>query len=569
MADLSLNNTLRFSIDGQEVEGFLNLHELEMDVRFPNDSIQPLLTISDATLVNEAAQMVKDWFNDVGPFDMIPIQITSFNKNRQLVVFDGCISFDNVEFNEEQVKVKLIQNDALNSLNNKLEAITFFSLWRDGLIRNSDFTDIQYVKVKDQNLVELLIANIILFLMIRELADSIRRLTGTTGLVAGIAAAGISGSVGSFIAAVAAALVELIFIATMIIVIVDLGKSLINTLVPIVKSRKGSKTKMLLEKACNKLGYGFITNIAELENDVLKPSHSNLDENLNIGTPNEGDTGFNALELFEATKNRYTAKYAIIGNNIHLRWINDPFWDKQATFTIPSTDNFRYKINKSEFKSSILTTFQQDISDDWTTDNADGRVFQTITDIASFVDLKKKDVTGLFEVNNPYSLGSRKDELTDIEKGLVPVASAIDTITRAFGRGTNFKNQILGKVGMLKISGDNHSVAKLLYLVNGKLPVNHRTLYSAKSLGLKYQKAKRFDVDNFRNQYKIFNDIRIPFGLESFVLLLNNSYLVDEFGGAGKMEGFKWKMSEDEAIADFRQQYTYYKDFITVEDEPK
>ena len=576
MAESSLNAKPKFILGGKKTDGFPELLNLEIDVKFPNDSIQPVVTISDVTLVNEAAQFINDWVagglngSSGGMFESPEAQIQLINKLRNITVFNGVISLEKAKFiDSNEVQVNLVQDNALNGLNRKLEAITFSSMYSQGEITDSDFVNIEYVEVKPQSLIEILITYMILFIMVKELAESIYRAAKLGGDTSGEAISVPPNLQGSAVIFAVSLAIEIIYAAILLLVIIDLGKNLINSLVPIVRTHKGILTKTLLEKAATKLGYDFISPLEELEFETFLPSSQGVDKAITIGVPNESDSGYNAFEMFALTAARYNAKYAIIDNTIHLRWVDDPFWVKNSTYKVPSTNDFSFEHNLSDFKSSIVVAFQDDVSDTWTVDDAEGRVFQTITDITNFQNQKNKEVKGLDETNIPYSLGSRKNELTAIEKALLPVANAIDNLTKAFGDGTNFKSQIKSKVGILKISSSSHSVAKLLYLNGGRMARGHRDNYSAKTLHQKYHNAKRFDTNNFKRQRKIFNDRRVGFGLEDFVNLLNNSYLNNDDGSTGKVTSFKWRIGDDEADISYYLEQPYYKFFKTVEDEPR
>jgi len=57
----------------------------------------------------------------------------------------------------------------------------------------------------------------------------------------------------------------------------------------------------------------------------------------------------------------------------------------------------------------------------------------------------------------------------------------------------------------------------------------------------------------------VYEDVRIPFGLQDFVTVLNNAYFTTENGQIGKFISLDWTIDKDEAIVS----YWVYNSWLT------
>src|SRR5690606_664453 len=123
----------------------------------------------------------------------------------------------------------------------------------------------------------------ILYLLVKELAQSIRNTSDAISDVAALFANTFGGQVSAIVRAVAIALINVIYTAAILIAIIDLAQNFINTLVPPQRKHKAMTLKSLLEKAANHFGYQFQSPIAELNTLHYLPSNPNLDEKTALG----------------------------------------------------------------------------------------------------------------------------------------------------------------------------------------------------------------------------------------------------------------------------------------------
>jgi len=406
--------------------------------------------------------------------------------------------------------------------------------------------------------------------MIKEIEESIEKIAADVSTTAALlTTSAFPIPVGSIAYAIALFAIRVIYTAILLLAIVELGKTLFETLIPPLRNHKGILLKTALTKIANHFGYQFNCPVVEYNNIVYLPSNPNLDEKTGLGfisstkgtqsgIPNNLDYGYFTEDLFNLAKTLPYAKMALIGNTIELRPKNDPFWVQQSQWVMPDVIINTLGYNLNELKATNLLSFSVDTSDEWTVDNYEGTSVEIKTDPVSIIRERAVLLKGLEEVKFQVAHGNRKDKLNSLETILKTVGGAIDDVTGLFGTGTNLKSKVLNKIGSLKQSTNWHTVPKLLYLNGGKLPTNHRQLWNANLLWEKYHKEKSFVRDNFRGQKLLYNNITVPFGLEDFLKLTKNPYFT--FNGlSAKIVTFTWTQGQDEAVIDFwvRKPYTF------------
>jgi len=107
---------------------------------------------------------------------------------------------------------------------------------------------------------------------------------------------------------------------------------------------------------------------------------------------------------------------------------------------------------------------------------------------------------------------------------------------------------------MLKVWETSHSVAKVLYIQNGRLPANHRQLLSAKSIYEKYHAQSSFV---FQGQKKIYSGIVTKFSLEDFNRLVENSYFRTQDGALCEVRELEWEIDMNKATIVFEVREVY------------
>ncbi len=264
------------------------------------------------------------------------------------------------------------------------------------------------------------------------------------------------------------------------------------------------------------------------------------------------DAGYNCGDFFSIVSNMFDAKYAIINGTVHFENIDSDFWLKQSTWQKPPTLQKQERKNGEELAGTRLVSYSTDPLDEWTISNIKGTYFEARTVQKTYKNGEKYlTIQGVDDRLIPYALGNRKDSLNTLEKLLKEMAGLVDEVINTLGGSSNLAGQIQDRVGMLKIGTPEHSVAKALYLVGGKLPRNHRQIFSARSLYEKYIKASSFVLSKNGGQKVIYENERVLFGFDDFLQLIENSYFVTDSGNLGKVININWTIDGDYAEIDY------------------
>jgi hypothetical protein len=578
MSQSSINTNIEFTLNGQSINAPVEWRDIEISASFDQDSVQPNISIDSFRFVNtdkqKASKILRDWITNDNPgiFHGVPFEIKGSNNQNILNVFEGYVNLANdVSLLEDGSTVaNIVKKEGLDSLNDKLEALTWGYLELIGAVNSADYQTIDYVVEKKFNFFEILMSNIVLFLLIKELVESIKDLAKQINDAFGHAAGGISGPAASAAWVITAIIIQALYTALIAVAVINLGNQLIELLLPRVRQHKCIQLRRALEIISNHIGLNLVSPLTELDNVYYLPSNQRQDDvsflsglitqlkGTPSGIPNLVDYGYNCRDFFNLVQEMTFSKAQVDNGDLQLRTVSDPYWIKTATYVIPDVLVEEEKFNTDELKSRFALLFQIDQRDDWTIDNYLGTAYERVTDAVSTPIIDAKFINGLDEHNIFASLGNRKDQLNGLENILKNVAQFLDGVVNTLGASSNLTSKITNKIGVLKVSDNNHTKPKLLYLAGNKMPVNHRSLFSAKVLYDKYYVEKSFVANNYHGQKKVFKSVRIPFGLEAFLKLITNSYCYDSTNKLSKVTNIQWNLFGDFAVIDYwyREVYT-------------
>ena len=166
-------------------------------------------------------------------------------------------------------------------------------------------------------------------------------------------------------------------------------------------------------------------------------------------------------------------------------------------------------------------------------------------------------------------LGSRKNKIKPLQSTLKFLAGLFDSVINLVGGNSNLSATIDDNNGVLQVSSNNHSKPKVLYIEGGEIPSNHRQLLSAKHLYNQYHNYKSFVSANFIGQKVYYEGVRVPFGLEDFVKLIENAYFYTQSGEVAKAVSIKWRIGGDFATIDYYIREPYTKNLVETFIEPQ
>ena len=573
MVMLAKNTRLRFTMNNNVVDAPEEWEDMSVNASFEDGDMQATLNADSFTFSNNEAKIIRDWISSGNIFRGLPFKIDAYNVNQSLLAYDGFINCANdVQLHEDTTVEANIQiGEGLNTLNDRLRGLTLEYLYNTNVITDSDFTTVDYVVEKNLNIQEI-IANLILgYILVTQLRNQIQSTAKAISNAFAHATGGISGGIAATVFAIAAAAIELIYTAFLVVAIINIGTKIFNMLIPIVRKHRTLKLRNALTKISQHLGYNFISNIDLLDTLHYLPSNTQTDD-VNIlsgiidiargtstGIPSAGDYGWTSFEFFDICMKMFQAKIQVKNGDLIFLSENDPYWQSTSTYVLPDILKPVKRFNTNELKFSKLLQFRTDeIADEWTFINYRGTNYHIITDDPSIPNDGAKYIEDHETIAFNVALGNRKDELNALENSLKDLAKVVDDTINFFGGSSNLSQQVKNRVGLLKQGTNNHTVPKIIYLNDsGRLPVNHRDLFSAKTLYDRFINYRSFVLNNFGNQKAIFEIENTPFGFEDFLKTIENSNFTDSIGGFGKFRDMEWIMAGDYANITIEKKEVY------------
>jgi hypothetical protein len=531
-----------------------------------NQTVQPDIETKSFTFTGKDKQTIDSWIAEGRIFEGIPFKIQVEDNGITLTLFDGILDFNDLVFLDPQryeVTIKLI--DGLNQLDSRTNGITFALLKDRGAINTGDYINIDYIVEKEQNLLELAMLSLSIYLITVQIAQITKDIAENGLLGASFAQSGIGGANASAFWIALSAALRIVYYALILIQLKILIEQLISFFYSPVRTHKGMYIGTMFEAVAAYLGYKFETGIDDMYKIAYLPSNLNEEGSIEEGYPNVNDYGYRVSELFDLSNKLFNTKVAVIDGTLHVRNDEDPFWDRLAEYKIPETaQQEEYRFNNNELSGANLMRFLTDITDVWTINDLDGTIFGVKT-YNKTIQNEKADLIGGFSENEiPCALGNRKTGLNTVENTLKSLGKIVDELSDLVGGGTNYASQIKARIGMLKVSTQYHSVPKLLYMSGARLDVNHRNKLNAETLFKTYHKSKLFTTDNFKQQKRVYSDQLVPFGLSDINKLQKTNKAIFK-GKTVNISKLVWQADQDTAIVTFEEPYIYTRNLIEIE----
>ena len=554
-----------FKLNGQVVNPTKDWGAIQVMATWDENGGQANISLEDFTFVNENAQTIRQYVQDgltggTGIFEGIPFSI-ELQGTTTIDIFDGILDLlDYQEINPVEVKSKIKKIDGLNQLYDRASGITMAWLYENGHITQNDFIDIPYVREKPvkETAADLALLSITLFLFTKEILSAGRSLSKEITNATAHTAGGITGPIAGAGYSISTIIIEAIYTALLLFQIVQLVLELIEILMPPIRFWKGSRIKTLLEKSLDYIGYTYQSSIAELDNIFILPiKHDEggiIRSNTKVGYPSSGDYGYTVQELINLVNEMFDARLKIVGNVVYQEpLINDNFWQQNSAYIFPDVENEKKQFNTNEIFGRYVVAYETDVMDYWTILEYKGTAYEIVTSPNVVGNNKAVLIKNYGETRIPYAMGDKKDGLNPVEFALQGVCFVIDAVINLFGGNGNNASKIQARTEMLHVTGEQLTIGKLLFLtydasVDRWLMRNDRVNIEADKLWSKYISNKSFVDRNWRNQKETFDELKIPFGFNDFISLINNSYCTNQQGEVIKIQSLKWQFDSDFAI---------------------
>lgn len=547
---------MTFEINGQEITP-VNYETIGIKLDWTGDAREAELTVESVELANLGKKLVLDHIDTLGVYEGLPLTI----KIGTLTLEYYIDLTDNPKISGEgdaSIEVSIKRRRAVDWFFSQANALSFEAINKTNPI---SLIDAPYLIVKDNQLEILIMLGISAYTLTKALIEGIQDLTiAITELIAAATPnAGVppSFNTGAIIGAALKVVARIIYVAAVIVALIDITKQIIELLFPPIRNLKASTILELLNKGCQKLGYDFSSTIIENMPQLTilpVPLKKKTDEGLlsiftNLfssdngsytrGYPTSRDTTPTLGSLVDAIQQMFNAKIRIVGNTVHFE--RRDFWQQNSGVNIRRTLNLQdsreneWTYNLGETWKRYLVQYRTDPNDLHTLDKIDKTDVEHSTEPNTVVNPDLVNIKGLADIFLPWSFGTRKDELTLVEEAALPFAELADEVVQFFGGESDLAAKVNGRIGVTIISNQYYTVSKLIYQTGGRQPQNYLDVIGAKVIRDEYH-----TINNVKENFKRIYAAPIPFSTNNMEMLLENNYVNDEIGNPLEILKFEW-----------------------------
>jgi hypothetical protein len=343
-------------------------------------------------------------------------------------------------------------------------------------------------------------------------------------------------------------LVQVTYLAFLVIAIIDMAKDLFLMLFPPLRTLKGCSFYDLLDKSCAYLGYTFesdlLTNdpfwylcpvpLTKNRKSIFEFKPDQFNQAFNHGTPSSSDSVSTVGQFIDSLELMFNARLIVNEGKVRLErrdWLqNNTTAQIETALSIQSDRDTSYSYNSEDIWKRYYIHYTPDFTDlhccdGVTYDNHDAEFSQETAFAVTNPDLIT--IKGLNEVAIPYSLGARKDKLNWLEVSAKAFFTAVDALVNLFGGNSNLASQIGDRKNCMQISQQFFSTTKVLYGKVGEVRSNsivQKSDYfdgiSATALWNKYHYINAMQ----ENDYLMFESTRARITQQDFYAILNNNF---------------------------------------------
>jgi hypothetical protein len=544
-----------------------NLFDIGIVCDFSARIDQNKLSTDTIILPNEGLELVLDHLQNVGLFEGLPYDIQFAGNNLLNCYVDFTDSF---QVKNKDVEVKIKKRNAHDNFFDNAEGLTFDYL-------NTQITIVQkkvgYQILPADATGQALTCSITLFSLgitigqqAKEIAETAKEFIAIVGYLP-------FASQGKAIEAGIRLVIQIIFIAVLILQAIKLIQKMVELVFPKVRFFNVCTVLELMQKGCQHLGYTFKSSILEGEykNLVLLPIPQNkankkwfdvfqndLNQAFQNGFPSASDSTGTLGTLCSAMESMFNAKVRVINGIVQLeRW---DFWLDTATSQINSSLVLQseaqnsYSYDFSRMFKRYLIQYATDYSDTNTIDRFEYSNAEYSLERVNAVNADLNLIKGLTDINIPYSMATSKIKFTWLELLFKKTFQLIDVLA-----GTNLSTTN-SKLGYIQLSEQYFSSTKI-FIHDGfeKMSSTSDTLLAPTNLWNKFH----YINNPFEYQWIIKENVKIPMNSDNFMELLNNNYAIID-GIQCEITRLEYFDQKGFAIVSYKQPNTIFKNNINI-----
>ena len=514
-----------------------NVLEIGLNTNFSGDPSILEIDTDKVVLPREGKDIILLHLATQGVFEGIPYRIETEGG----VTLEYYVDLtEQAIYSTNEVEVKLKKRRGKDNFFENADGLSFELLNSKGV--TFDLIDIPYLIIKDNQAEIGLTLAISLYVMTKEAIQAVKDLISVIQDLIEAVTPNISlpptPPLGEIISLVISVVAQLAYTISVSVVLVKLSQQFFELIFPKIRYFKGSKIRDLIQKGCQYLGFTFSStlldnnsNLAIMPVPLIKEKKSifdflqnDLDFSFTKGYPTSQDTLSTLGELIKTVELWFNAKTRVYNGEVQIE--RRDYWAliTQNTIVPSLSDQDRrqdqYELNTDEAWKRTYVHYQIDYSDFHTVDFFDPTDAEYSTEPLNVINSDLVSIRGLNDVNIPFALGVRKNQLNWLELFAKGFFEVLDGIANAFGGNSNLASTIQNRIGVTQIGEQFYSVTKVLWAVNGKQPSNYTDYIRASAIYDKYHVINEIQI----NGYKIFSEVAIRVTSQDFVNLLDNNF---------------------------------------------
>jgi len=541
-----------------------------------------MLQVDTDTIVlpREARDIIMQHVATQGVFEGIPYTLEVGNIQLDYYV-DLTESFAIRDF---EVEVKIKKRKGFDNFFENAEGLSFELMAKKGV--NFNFINLPYLIIPENQVEIGLTLSLAIYSLTREAIQATRDLVSATEKLIRAVTPNVSlvpvPPLGEIIALSVAVVAQLAYTLAIYVALIKLVRQLQELIFPKVRYYKGATIKELIKKGCEYLGYTLDSNLLNLwdkltimpvplikdKRSVFNFIQNDLNFSFTKGYPTAQDTVSTLGELINAVETWFNAKTKVFNGVVQIE--RRDYWKNITTNTtlpalnLQSDRQNEYRFNTEEAWKRTYIHYQVDYADTHTLDKFDPTDAEYSTEPLNVINEDLVSIRGFNDVNIPFALGVRKDELSYIEIFGRTFLQLADSIIGLFGVDLNFTSLITDRLGVTQISSQFFGVTKVLYAVNGRQPKNYVDKIKASNIYNLYHKINEINVNGF----KVYNDAPMRLNPQEFISLLDNNFAYIN-GALCEILTVRFTDEQSQAVISYREPFNYAEgkvEILTIND---
>jgi hypothetical protein len=541
-----------------------------------------MLQVDTDTIVlpREARDVIMQHVATQGVFEGIPYTLEVGNIQLDYYV-DLTESFAIRDF---EVEVKIKKRKGFDNFFENAEGLSFELMVKKGV--NFNFINLPYLIIPENQVEIGLTLSLAIYSLTREAIQATRDLVSATEKLIRAVTPNVSlvpvPPLGEIIALSVAVVAQLAYTLAIYVALIKLARQLQELIFPKVRYYKSATIKELIKKGCEYLGYTLDSNLLNSwdkltimpvplikdKRSVFNFIQNDLNFSFTKGYPTAQDTVSTLGELINAVETWFNAKTKVLNGVVQIE--RRDYWKNITTNTtlpalnLQSDRQNEYRFNTEEAWKRTYIHYQVDYADTHTLDKFDPTDAEYSTEPLNVINEDLVSIRGFNDVNIPFALGVRKDELSYIEIFGRTFLQLADSIIGLFGVDLNFTSLITDRLGVTQISSQFFGVTKVLYAVNGRQPSNYVDKIKASNIYNLYHKINEINV----NGYKVYNDAPMRLNPQEFISLLDNNFAYIN-GALCEILTVRFTDEQSQAVVTYREPFNYAEgkvEILTIND---